>query len=520
MSEDSFTEVTHTSYGGRIKASFKGIIFGLVFFVGAFPLLFWNEGRAVKRYQTLKEGEGAVVSVSPDRVEPGNQGRLVHTMGIADTPETLNDTVFGVSRSAIHLKRTVEMYQWKENRQTRTEKKTGGGEKKVTTYSYTKVWSSSLIDSSAFKRRSGHENPSSVPFETQTITASRVTLGAFVLSPALVREIDNWSPLSIDGSKPVPTALGPHGTASDGGYFRGRDPQDPAIGDLNISFSEVPPGPVSLIAAQQGKSFSAYTTEAGGTINLLQTGNHSASEMFKTAHFHNRLITWGIRIAGLLFMFIGLAMLLKPLSVFADVIPFVGNLVAAGTGLIAFVLAVFFALMVMGAAWIFYRPVLGLSLMAVAVALVVWMVVKKKRAGTAPAVKATLPPVQPASSVPPPQPPRDAPTPVPPPLSPPAPPVSPVSATTPSSADATHQTTQRWIETGKQAYVAGNFDEAAIAFEKAVVLAPDNGTAWYNLGVVRKKTGDTPSAVNAFKQASRLGHQRATKLLVSQNIDW
>ena len=74
MSEDSFTEVTHTSYGGRIKASFKGIIFGLIFFIGAFPLLFWNEGRAVKRYQTLKEGEGAVVSVSPDRVEPSNQG--------------------------------------------------------------------------------------------------------------------------------------------------------------------------------------------------------------------------------------------------------------------------------------------------------------------------------------------------------------------------------------------------------------------------------------------------------------
>ena len=357
-------------------------------------------------------------------------------------------------------------------------------------------------------------------FQTQTITASRVTLGAFILSPGLVREIDNWSPVNVDSSKPVPAALGPQGMTSGGGYFRGQDPQEPVIGDLKISFSEVSPGPVSLVAAQQGESFSAYTTNAGGTINLLQVGNHSASEMFRTAHFHNRLFTWGLRAAGLLLMFIGLAILLKPLSVFADVIPFLGNLVAAGTGLIAFVLAVFFTLMVMGVAWIYYRPTLGLSLMAVAVALVTWVLVKNKRVGTASAVNAALPPVSPVSIVPPPQPSSDLPEPVSSPLPPPAPPVSSVSATTSSSSDSPDQTAQRWIKTGKQAYVAGQFDKAAAAFEKAVTIAPDNGSAWYNLGVARNKTGDTPGAMDALKQASRLGHQRAMKLLVSQNIDW
>ena len=49
MSEESFTDVSHTSWGGRIKTSFKGLLFGLILFLGAFPLLFWNEGRAINR---------------------------------------------------------------------------------------------------------------------------------------------------------------------------------------------------------------------------------------------------------------------------------------------------------------------------------------------------------------------------------------------------------------------------------------------------------------------------------------
>ena len=516
MSEDQFAEVTNTSWGGRIKASFKGIIFGLILFCGAFPLLFWNEGRAVKRYQTLKEGEGAVISIAAERVDPANEGRLVHVSARAETEENLTDATMAVSQKALRLKRTVEMYQWKEHRETRTEKKAGGGEKKVTTYSYSRVWSSTPISSSGFKRRNGHENPTSMPFHSQTFNAAHVTLGAFVLSPALVAEIDNWAPVTIDVSAAVPAALGSRGMLHGNGYYLGADPGDPAIGDIRIHFTAVYPGPVSLIAAQQGRSFGPYATRAGGTIRLLQTGRHNAADMFKTAHFHNRLLTWGIRVGGLLLMFIGLTLLLKPLSVFADVIPFVGNLVAAGTGLIAFVLALFFGLMIMGVAWIFYRPVLGISLMAAGTALVAWVIVKRRGRRK---IAAVPPPVQPASagpSVQPPGQPSKVPSPPPPPMPPPAPTVAaPTQPTAPPSPSA-----EAWVKSGKQAYVAGNYAEAAAAFEKAAALDPANGAALYNLGVVRNKTGDAAGAIDAFKQAARLGHERAVNLLSSQKIDW
>ena len=88
MSDDSFTEVTSKSWFSRLGKAFKGIIAGIILVVIAFPLLFWNEGRAVKRHKTLEEGGGAVISVSVDKVDSANQGRLVHMAGMTGTEDT------------------------------------------------------------------------------------------------------------------------------------------------------------------------------------------------------------------------------------------------------------------------------------------------------------------------------------------------------------------------------------------------------------------------------------------------
>ena len=43
--------------------SAKGVLTGLLMLVIAFPLLLWNEGRAVRRAQDLEAGRGAVVEL-------------------------------------------------------------------------------------------------------------------------------------------------------------------------------------------------------------------------------------------------------------------------------------------------------------------------------------------------------------------------------------------------------------------------------------------------------------------------
>ena len=63
-SSDSFTEVTHQSWGSRLQEQATQSLVGFVLFLAAFPLLFWNEGRAVDGHKALEEGK-AVVAVYP-----------------------------------------------------------------------------------------------------------------------------------------------------------------------------------------------------------------------------------------------------------------------------------------------------------------------------------------------------------------------------------------------------------------------------------------------------------------------
>lgn len=378
MSEDSFTEVTSESWFGRIGGAIKGILFGLVLLVIAFPLLFWNEGRAVERYKTLKEGGGAVVSATSDRVSAANTGKLIHLTGKADTDATLTDSVFGVSANALKLKRVVEMYQWKETSQSKTKNKLGGGTETVKTYTYSKTWSENHIRSANFKKPTEHQNPGSIPYESTQQTADKVTLGAFTLSSSLVGKINNFESLPIGGDTPLPEPLKNKARLHDAGFYIGTDPVSPQVGDTRVNFRVAKPTKISLIAKQVENTFEPYRTKAGGTIELLQTGIHTADAMIRKAQDNNKMLAWFLRLAGFILMLIGLNMIFRPLSVIADVLPILGNIVGAGTGIISFLLAAILSLITIAIAWVVYRPLLGIILIVVAVGLTVAIKVKLK----------------------------------------------------------------------------------------------------------------------------------------------
>ena len=63
-SEDSYVEESDSSWFSRLGSAITGILIGLVIFGVGFPILFINEGHSVKRYRSLKEGAGSVISVS------------------------------------------------------------------------------------------------------------------------------------------------------------------------------------------------------------------------------------------------------------------------------------------------------------------------------------------------------------------------------------------------------------------------------------------------------------------------
>ncbi|HBL31460.1 MAG TPA: hypothetical protein DD490_31940 [Acidobacteria bacterium] len=382
---DSVTVTSSQSWFSRLMGSIKSVLVGLVFFVLAFPLLFWNEGRAVQTSRSLDEGAGAVVTVKPDAVDAANEGKLVHLTGPVSTEGELVDPDLGVQVQGVKLVRTVEMYQWKESQSSETRKKLGGGEETVTTYTYAKTWDSDVIDSSSFQEPAGHENPGDFPLPGNTVVAEAVQVGAFTLSDEQVEQLTNGQPLPVTEAMlaevPEPWSQEPLQVA-DGRFYLGENPANAQLGDVRISFQVVHPETLSLVGVQVGDSFAAYQAKAGDAILMVEEGSKTSAQMFEAAQSANTVITWVLRGIGFMVMFMGLFAVFKPIAVFGDVIPLVGTMLGAGLGIFCFLIAAVLSFATIAVAWIFYRPLLGIALLSVALAGLLWLVSlgRKKKA--------------------------------------------------------------------------------------------------------------------------------------------
>ncbi|EXJ14420.1 TMEM43 family protein [Imhoffiella purpurea] len=375
---DVYRQTSSTSWFGRLGRSMKGILFGGLLAIAAFPLLWWNEGRAIDRTHTLEAGRSAVISAAADAVDPAHEDRLIHTSGLATTDEILEDATFGVAVEALRLRRRVEMYQWRQHKSTSTSRGSGGTEETETTYRYDKEWADHWIDSGTFEYRAGHENPSRMPFGSEDYEASEVTLGAFRLGKDFVDQIDAFEPYRPTETAAVPPGFEPYGD----GYYRGT-PQSPEIGDIRVRFASVGPTTVSLVGRQVLDGIEIAHMPKG-TISLLELGRVDSETMFAKALDANAALTWGLRFAGILLLWIGLKIVLEPLRVLADIVPLVGGIVGAGTSLVAGLVALSLGFVTIAVAWIFYRPLLAGGLIAAALVLLGLSAFKIKRAEPVP----------------------------------------------------------------------------------------------------------------------------------------
>lgn len=374
---DTYTETTTTSWFSRIKSAFGGIFFGFLLIIAGIVVLFWNEGRTVKNKRALNEGEKAVISVYAASVSAANEGKLVHFSGVATTNDSLADEEFGIALVAIKLERKVEMYQWEEKEESVTKKKLGGSEETTTKYTYNKTWSTSLNKSDEFKKPEKHENPADFPYSSSTMYASNVMVGGYQLPEGLVH--------SVPGSENMPvTKLGADikdASLSNSVIYVGKGtPASPQIGDVKITYSIIKPQQqVSIVGLQKGNSVEPYIAKNGKTVFMLQGGNIVADQMFKSEKASNSRMGWILRLVGFMMISIGFGSIFKILSVIADVVPFIGNIVGFGTSLISGILAFAISIVVIAIAWIYYRPVIGISLLAVSAGAFIWFFIIAKR---------------------------------------------------------------------------------------------------------------------------------------------
>jgi hypothetical protein len=113
------------------------------------------------------------------------------------------------------------MFQWHEHKQTKTKTQTGGSKKTTTTYTYKEEWSDRVIDSTTFEKPDGHQNPGSMPFSSQSLTAKVVTLGAFKLSSSQIGQMGAWSnvPLTAGMLQQIPEPTRQRVQIRDGAFY-------------------------------------------------------------------------------------------------------------------------------------------------------------------------------------------------------------------------------------------------------------------------------------------------------------
>ena len=389
---DTYAETTQKGWTTRIGESIKGVVIGFVLVALSGFGLFWNEGRAVQTAKSLAEGAALIITIDPSRVDPANEGKLVHVTGEMKAGVKPSDPEFGVSAEGLRLVRTAEMYQWREDKKTETKKNVGGSEETVTTYSYVQVWSETPIDSREFKVTEGHVNPQ-MRYRSAGFLGGDVTLGAFRPGERIVRALPVSQQVRVDAAMAEalrPRVNGPV-EAHDGVFYLGANPTQPRIGDHRISFQLAPAGPVSIVGRQSGADFAEYQTSAGDRLLMVRQGTMSAAEMFKAAESENTALTWILRGVCALVMFLGFVMILSPLVVVADVVPLIGNVLGAGAALVSLIATAVLAPLVVAIAWFWYRPVAAviLVLAGLAVALGLRTLAKRKAAvrqsGPAPA---------------------------------------------------------------------------------------------------------------------------------------
>jgi hypothetical protein len=358
---DQLTDTSTEGWGSRLGGSLIAALIGLILVPGTIALLYWNEGRAVDAIRALNRGAAAIVEVNPAAIDPLGDGKLVHMSGMLQPGTAAKDPVFGVSGDGlVRLARTVEMYQWKEDSHSESHQNLGGSKTTETTYTYEHVWSEQPLPSARFKVPNGHQNPT-MQVRSATFDGGDVKLGAYKVDPSVLNKVSDFTPLRVQSTPPSGYQ------ASGDGFYKGQDPNQPAIGDVRATFTAIPAQTVSVAAAQASGVLTAYRDSNGYTIALAEPGVASAATLFHDEQKSESTLTWILRAVGFVLMLIGFVCITRPLTMLFAVLPFLESLVGAGAFLVALTLAVPITLLTISIAWIVHRPLIGGVLLVAAV---------------------------------------------------------------------------------------------------------------------------------------------------------
>lgn len=424
---DSVSVTSHHSYGSRVGNSLKAILWWIILVWFSIRLLAWNENNYVKQKAALKEWASLVNETTAEQINSELEWKEVHLYGeTASIAEALQDSTFWIITDDLKLKRTVEMYQWHENSREECHDNYGWSEDCETTYTYEKWWDDEAIDSNYFQKSEWHENPSNREFNSDTQEKSPITLWVYTLTTVFTDQLTNYKTINLNEQnikipekyQNNPNTITQETTTEDAiennndSYLYGdtentgdventggienteenpvtdsisttsnenfhiydnyiyiwKNPNEPAIWDLKITFSSVKTWTISIVWKQIWNELSSYTVSNWRQINLLELWNVTAEDMFLHAQQANKEMTRLLRLVWLFLMYCGFAAMFKFIETLAKVIPFLSKIIWIWTGIIALWLTIVVWFITIWIAWLTARPIIWICCLLVAAA--------------------------------------------------------------------------------------------------------------------------------------------------------
>jgi len=408
-------DVSYESFFGKMGNALCGVCVGFLLIPISFYIIGKNEMNAVCTRKSFDDAKSQMVETAC-AYTGGNDGSFIHfSCDVNNTGLELESSATNASATAFMMRATSYQYQWRREQKSKSvDNKVGGG---TTTYScscWTKVWSSSYLNSNPSASACGPDTAqygltcattwgsgvvttntqwsgSTVTsgFATETTTAPEINLHSNAQNQYKVLE-DQIS--SISGNLESQTVAyggfgGPSGWSWDGGVQEfynspggSGSSSNNVIGDRKIKFSATYASKVSAVGTQATSGGVGYLKDqkfGGSTIPpcdqrdvlYFEGGDVSGDDMFENLKEALKALTWILRLVTFLLLFAAFFLIVAPLSVAPDIIPCVGpcigDLVGSLLCLCSCCTALVVWMFVVGVCWLFARPALGGALVAV-----------------------------------------------------------------------------------------------------------------------------------------------------------
>lgn len=352
----------------KVKNSAAGVVIGIILLIVGTILIWVNEGDVVKNNKTVSEIREKVIEVKSDEISASNDQKLIATNGkVSIEDQELYDSIFGVKQKSIKLRRIVEVYQYKEESETNSNDKN--------TYKYKKVWEEDLIDSTNFSQV-GYSNPTYKPYDSTSFLADYVKVGQFYLSKEQIGNLPASTRLTLPNELYLP-----YGYKIDNNYItNSSDISNPQIGDVRVSYEYNDYKEASVLAVQNGNSFSDYISSSGKSTNEVLEGILNSNQIINKIVSDNETTKWLWRLAGCIVVILGYLLIFGLAKTITSFIPIIGSIIETGIVIVSMIIGFVHSLIIFTIAWIRFRPIVGIISLVVIILLIVLLKNKLSKA--------------------------------------------------------------------------------------------------------------------------------------------